>query len=261
MSAAGGLSTLGLAVAACLMSSTTTEPPHLSQQQGQGSSPLLSGKSASAQSTEPPSSFIEPTVVTMTESPVKHPVVLGQPLVPHGRDAIGRQLQKELKRVGCYSGELNGVWTTSTRRAMQAFTDRVNAVLPIDQPDAILLALVQAHSGKVCGAPCPAAQGLSRDAQCVPNPILAMTGRTKIAVTTDKKSTPTTSAWTVKTTLAGRVSPTDMDHPGDGARVDTAPAATPTPGPTQRRVAEKHWRPPSVRRERNWASALFGFSF
>ena len=213
MSAAGRLSTLGLAVAACLMSSTTTEPPHLSQQQGQGSNPLSSGKSASAQSAEPPSSFIEPTVVTMTERPVKHPVALGQPLVPRGRDAIGRQLQKELKRVGCYAGELNGVWTTSTRRAMQAFIDRVNAVLPIDQPDGILLALVQGHPGKVCGAPCPAGQGLSRDTQCVPNAILAMTGRTKIAVTTNKKSTPTTSAWTVKTTVSRSGIPDRYDIP------------------------------------------------
>ena len=187
MSAAGHLSTSGLAVVACLMSSTTTNPLHLSQQQGQGSRPLSSGKSASAQSAEPPSFFIEPTVVTMTKSFVKHPVALGQPLVPRGGDAIGRQLQKELKRVGCYSGELNGVWTTSTRRAMQAFIDRVNAVLPIGQPDGILLALVQGHPNKVCGAPCPAGQGLSRDAQCIPNAILAMTGRTKIAVSTIKK--------------------------------------------------------------------------
>ena len=237
MSAAGRLSTVGLAVAAYLISSATTEPPRLLQQQGQGSSRSLSDKSASEQSTEP-LSFIEPTVVTITENPVKHPVALGQPLIPHGRDAMGRQLQKELKRVACYSGELNGVWTTSTRRAMQAFTDRVNAVLPIDQPDGILLALVQAHSGKVCGAPCPAGQGLSRDTQCVPNPILAMTGRTKIAVTTNKKSTPTTSAWTVKTTLAGQVSPTDIDHPGDGARVDAAALAS-TPGPTQRRCCRE----------------------
>ena len=259
MSVAGGLSTLGLAVAACLMSSTTTQPPHLSHQQGQGSSPLLLDKSASAHSAEPPSSFIEPTVVIMTERPVKHPVVLGQPLVPRGRDAIERQLQKELKRVGCYSGELNGVWTTSTRRAMQAFTDRVNAVLPIDQPDGILLALLQGHPGKVCGAPCPVGQGLSRHIQCVPNAILAMTGRTKIAVAANKKPTPTTSAWTVKTTIAGGAPPTE--HPGNVPRVDATPAAAPAPGPTQRRVAEKHWRPPSVRRERNWASALFGFSF
>jgi hypothetical protein len=199
--------------------------------------------------------------VTITERPVKIPVALGQPLVPRGRDAIGRQLQKELKRVGCYAGELNGVWTTSTRRAMQAFMERVNAVLPIDQPDGILLALVQGHPDKVCGAPCPTGQGLSRDKQCVPNAILAMTGRTKIAATASKKSAPTTSAWTVKTTLAGQVSPTDMDRPGDVAPVDAAPAADAAPNPTHRRVAEKHSRPPSVRRERSWASALFRFSF
>ena len=252
MSAAGHLSTSGIAVVACLMSSTTTNPLHLSQQQGQGSRPLSSGKSASAQSTEPPSFFIEPTVVTMTKSFVKHSVALGQPLVPRGGDAIGRQLQKELKRVGCYSGELNGVWTTSTRRAMQAFTDRVNAVLPIGQPDGILLALVQGHPNKVCGAPCPAGQGLSRDAQCIPNAILAMTGRTKIASTIKKPS-----AWTAKTTLAGRLSPTDIDHPSDVAPVDAAPAAAPAREPTHRRVAEKHRRPPSVGRERNWVSALF----
>ena len=54
MSAAGGLSTLGLAVAAYLMSSGTTEPPHPSQQHSQGSNPLSLGKSASAQSAKPP---------------------------------------------------------------------------------------------------------------------------------------------------------------------------------------------------------------
>ena len=185
--------------------------------------------------------------------------VLDQPLVPRGRDAIGRQLQKELQRVGCYGGELNGVWTTSTRQAMQAFIDRVNAVLPIDQPDGILLALVQGHPGKVCGAPCPVGQGLSQETQCVPNAILAMIGRTKLAASTSKKATPTTSAGAVNTTVAGGAPPTS--HPGDVALVDPAPAAAPAPGPTQRRVAEKNGRPPSVRRERSWASALFRFSF
>ena len=142
---------------------------------------------------------------------------------------------------------------------MRTFNGRVNAMLPVDEPDGILLALVQGHPRKVCGAPCPVGQGLSGDTQCVPNAILAMAGRTKIAITTNKTSTPTTSAWTVKTAVAGGAPPTE--HPGDFARVDAAPAAAPAPGPTQRRVAEKHWRPPGLRRERNWAPALFGFSF
>src|SRR6478609_5528960 len=163
MSVSGRLSALGLVVVACLVTSTTSKQPH--------------GHWASLP--EPASASMEPTVVTVTQRPGKLPVALGQALAPRGHGTIGHQLQEELKRAGCYAGEVNGAWTTSTRRAMQAFMERVNAVLPIDQPDGILLALVQGHQGKVCGAPCPAGQGLSRDTQCVPNAILAMTGSTK----------------------------------------------------------------------------------
>jgi hypothetical protein len=73
-----------------------------------------------------------------------------------GSDSVARQLQSELKRVGCYDGEVNGIWTTSSRLAMKSFTDLVNAKLPIDRPDHILLALVQGHQERVCGASRPA---------------------------------------------------------------------------------------------------------
>ncbi len=70
---------------------------------------------------------------------------------PNDRVALARALQRELKRVGCYSGEITGAWTTSTRMAMRAFTERVNATLPIDKPDPVLLSLVQGHQqGDVC---------------------------------------------------------------------------------------------------------------
>src|SRR5262245_51072662 len=60
-------------------------------------------------------------------------------------EVLTKELQRQLRRVGCYSGEINGVWTQSTRRAMHAFTARVNATLPIERPDAILLAMLQGH--------------------------------------------------------------------------------------------------------------------
>jgi hypothetical protein len=69
-----------------------------------------------------------------------------------GPGSVARQLQSELKRVGCYDGEINGIWTTSSRFAMKTFTDLVNAKLPIGKPDHILLALVQGHKERVCGA-------------------------------------------------------------------------------------------------------------
>ena len=74
--------------------------------------------------------------------------------LPRDPTALARQLQSELRRVGCYDGEISGVWTPRTREAMKAFTDRVNATLPVDKPDHILLALVQGHHGVAC-APKP----------------------------------------------------------------------------------------------------------
>jgi hypothetical protein len=97
--------------------------------------------------------------------------------IPRDRDSLARELQKELRRVGCYEGELNGVWTPATRRAMKTFTDRVNATLPVDEPDAVLFAMVQSQQDRVCGKPCPVDQGLSEDGRCLPNAILAKAAR------------------------------------------------------------------------------------
>ncbi len=86
---------------------------------------------------------------------------------------LTRNLQKELKRVGCYEGEINGSWSPASRRAMKAFTDRVNATLPIEEPDYILLTLVQGHSAEACGVGCPADQMLAKDGRCQPRAIVA----------------------------------------------------------------------------------------
>lgn len=93
--------------------------------------------------------------------------------LPRDRASLARELQLELRRVGCYAAEPNGVWTPASRKAMKSFTERVNASLPVGEPDEILLALVQAHRGEACGAPCPAGQGLAEDGRCLPGAILA----------------------------------------------------------------------------------------
>jgi len=93
-------------------------------------------------------------------------------LHPGDRASLARELQRELARVGCYDGEINGAWTTSTRQAMKAFIERVNAALPTNHPDAILLTLVRGHSGKACGTSCPAGQGRADTGRCVPTEIL-----------------------------------------------------------------------------------------
>ena len=67
---------------------------------------------------------------------------------------LTRALQRELKRVGCYHGEINGEWTSSTRGAMQAFMDVVNAKLPVAEPNQVLLALMQSGLDRGCNESC-----------------------------------------------------------------------------------------------------------
>jgi hypothetical protein len=202
--------------------------------------------------------------------------------LPRDRDSIGRELQKELKRVGCYEGELNGSWTPSTRQAMKAFTDRVNATLPTDEPDSILLTLVQAYQDKVCGKPCPPGQGLSEAGRCLPTAILARAAKkgatpvtTATATAPAEKPTPAITAWSTTTTAAmpaptptptptptaavaaaGTPPPPDgrMALAGPTAPEATPPAGTPTPPAATPPAAAK--RTPKVS-EGNWARNIF----
>jgi len=117
------------------------------------------------------------TVPQRAPEPVAKPPAAAAPkaveLPPGDRAALARALQRELRRVGCYSGEVTGVWTTSSRMAMKAFTDRVNATLPIDAPDQVLLSLVQGHQDRACGTACPAGQTATEGGSCTPNAVLA----------------------------------------------------------------------------------------
>ena len=115
------------------------------------------------------------TVQQRTPEPTARPpaATAATTIEPGDRAALARALQRELKRVGCYSGEITGVWTTSSRMAMKAFTDRVNATLPIDTPDQVLLSLVQGHRDRACGTACPTGQTATESDVCVPNAVLA----------------------------------------------------------------------------------------
>lgn len=68
--------------------------------------------------------------------------------------SLTRALQRELKRTGCYHGEINGIWTVSTRQAMKTYTDIANARLPVTTPDPVLLALMQGDQHLGCTARC-----------------------------------------------------------------------------------------------------------
>jgi hypothetical protein len=96
------------------------------------------------------------------------------PRDPDARYKLVLDIQQQLRRAGCYWGRMDGSWSYATKDAMKEFTDRVNATLPLDQPDYVQLTLIQSHSDKVCGA-CPAGQSPSASGRCVGLPITAQT--------------------------------------------------------------------------------------
>ena len=56
-------------------------------------------------------------------------------------------VQRELARIGCYTGAVDGSWGAGSKRAMGAFVGRTNSSLPVEEPDHVLLALVQNYKG------------------------------------------------------------------------------------------------------------------
>jgi hypothetical protein len=132
---------------------------------------------AAAPAPQPPpwTGMIPPPSAALAVPPPRIPV--SQPDLASGppldRVALAREIQRHLKRVGCYQGEVSGAWTPAVRRSMKAFTDRVNATLPVDEPDYILLAMVQSHQDRSCGPGCPAGESVAEDGRCLPKAIVA----------------------------------------------------------------------------------------
>jgi hypothetical protein len=152
---------------------------------------------------------------------------------------LARALQRELKRVGCYSGEITGVWTTSSRMAMKAFTQRVNATLPIDAPDPVLLSLVQAHQDKACDTACPAGQTATEGGACVPDAALVKAAKPSTGETVPEAAKDKASA---APPAAGAAAALMLAKPGAGSPADAKEGghpATAKPPPREGSSSEK----------------------
>jgi hypothetical protein len=183
MSKASGLFTLlvGAGLAVCAAgSNTNTSEPMPGPRQGQGASAMLIMGNASLATLRVGEPAEEhqgwPPSPSAAMVPAQHPaeprgrvaIVRPEPSAPPAQDREGltRALQRELRRLGCYTGKVDAVWNVSTRVAMKAFTDQVNARLPNDQPDHILLALARSHQDRTCVQRCRETSGLTRPGQC-----------------------------------------------------------------------------------------------
>lgn len=112
------------------------------------------------QSSTPPAQ----AVITMSEGRIRPDSTVSRAFAPpptaDPQPALTRDLQAELLRLGCYGGPLDGQWTPALRNALQEFTFRLNATMPIDGPDVALLSLARGQQTSVCGteAPAPASE-------------------------------------------------------------------------------------------------------
>ena len=116
--------------------------------------------------------------VRLAEAPPRVPVGETRAAAPLDGAALTREIQRQLRRVGCYRGDVTGVWSPSVRQAMKALTDRVNASLPVEQPHPVLLAMTQSQAPGICGAACPSGQDRAADGRCLPSALVARARRT-----------------------------------------------------------------------------------
>jgi hypothetical protein len=65
-------------------------------------------------------------------------------------DRLTFRLQRELRRVGCYDGEIDGDWGDGSRRALERFARRTDTRIDVDQPSRKALAKVEEAERRVC---------------------------------------------------------------------------------------------------------------
>ena len=94
---------------------------------------------------------VEPAVASLT--PPGQVPDAAKPDQPVLQD-IARLLQSELKRVGCKTGEIDGEWNASARRALSSFNDKAGTKFDIKLASLEALDAVRARTGRVCPLDC-----------------------------------------------------------------------------------------------------------
>lgn len=187
------------------------------------------------------------------------------------RQELVAELQRELRRVGCYLGEIDGEWGPGSKRSMRAFMDHVNSRLQSDDPDLIQLTLVRGFPGNACRSQAAPGQMIAGRGSA-PAPVPVMVRESALPIYTATSSRPAQfqtgtlepAAQSVvrpplpegRMAVGGPVPP--VGQPAAGASLNGGPVAAPAraqrPRPQgQNRAASA----PARRTERNWTRNFF----
>ena len=114
---------------------------------------------------------VEPVAVVVTVPSANAPTPINTRPIAGEQRSLAQELQGELQRVGCYGGIIDGAWTPLSQKSMRAFMEGVNAQLPTQEPDYVLLALVRGRQERVCSKPCLPDHGPNQDNSCLSKPV------------------------------------------------------------------------------------------
>jgi hypothetical protein len=104
-----------------------------------------------------------PVQVVAATPPAASPV----PAAPDNGE-LARALQRELKRVGCLSGEPDGVWGEQSRSALKKFVKHAKLAVESDAPNAAVLDAAAAARDRVCPLVCDEGEHVV-NGRCVEN--------------------------------------------------------------------------------------------
>jgi hypothetical protein len=205
--------------------------------------------------------------VRLAEAPPRVPVGETGAAAPLEGHALTREIQRQLKRVGCYRGSVTGVWSPTVRQAMKALTERVNASLPVEQPDPVLLAMTQSQAPGICGASCPSGQDRAADGRCLPSALVANAGKRRGPAASGVAQAKAAQPARRTRAAAGPQAPAVAD-PADGRMSLSGPP--PPAGPRRAKAARRApaqyggravtWSRPAYGRQRAAQRPTYGFS-
>ena len=109
------------------------------------------------------------------------PVLINAVMVtPAKPENIVRETQRELKRVGCYRGRIDGKWGRGSRKSLRKYVRRSGIIKSsrgryrtiAAKPTAGILNSLRKTARKICGRPCASGTMLSANGRCIKDPVI-----------------------------------------------------------------------------------------
>jgi hypothetical protein len=91
-------------------------------------------------------------VVMRLDATLERAPTVAEPPAPRSEHELVSALQRELKRVGCDPGEVDGEWGPNSRDALAKFAKNANVALDVDGPSETALAAIVSRKDQVCSA-------------------------------------------------------------------------------------------------------------